>query len=196
MKATVRSTVFGVVVIAAMSFVTAATLGEASPRFHGTYAWTGFRACVVASQPFVAPSFLIPDGAFLSRQNSSESGTITFNKDGTGVTEGRASLMTINTTSGPSLSVAEFENHFTFIVRPDDTIETVSTGVSAETVLGPGVGTKTTGIGLRNRFQIVRGDMLVSAPQMQISPEKVFLVTGVTLHRICTPHSFVGTRLP
>ena len=196
MKTTVRSTVFGMVLIAAMDFVTATTVAEASPRFHGTYAWTGFRACVVASQPFLAPTFLIPDGAFLSRQNSSESGTITFNNDGTGVTNGRASLMTINTTSGASLSVAEFENHFTFIVRPDDTIDTDSTGVTAVTVLGTGAGGRSTGIGLRNRFQIVRGDMLVSAPQIQISPEKVFLVTGVTLHRICTPHSFTGTRLP
>lgn len=196
MKATVRSTLFAVVLIAAIGFVTAATLLEASPRFHGTYAWTGFRSCVLTNQPFVGPSFLIPDGAFLSRVNSSESGTITFNKDGTGVTAGRASLMTITTTAGAGLSVAEFENHFTFIVSPDDTIDTDSTGVTAVTVLGAGAGGRSTGIGLRNRFQIVHGDTLVSAPQTQINPEKIFLPSGVTLHRICTPHSFTATRLP
>lgn len=196
MKAIVRSTMFGVILIAATGFVTPATLAEASQRFHGVYAWTGFRACVLANQPFVGPSFLIPDGAFLSRVNSSESGTITFNKDGTGVTAGRASLMTMTTTAGAGLSVAEFENHFTFIVRSDATIDTDSTGVTAVTVLGAGAGGTSTGIGLRNRFQIVHPDMLVSAPQTQINPEKIFLPSGVTLHRICTPHSLTATRLP
>jgi hypothetical protein len=197
MKAIVRSTVFGVVLIAAIGVVTAATHVGAAPRFHGTYAWTGFRTCVLANQPFVGPSFLIPDGAFLSRANSSESGTITFNRDGTGVTAGRASMMNVTTTTSAGLSVAEFENRFTFIVRPDDTIETDSTGVTARTLLGFGAGGTSTGIGLRNRFQIVHGDMLLSAPQTQINPERVVLLpSGVTLHRICTPHSFTGTRLP
>ena len=196
MKAIVRSTVFGVLLVATVGVVMGAALVEAAPHFHGTYAWTGFRTCVVANQPFVGPSFLIPDGAFLSRANSSESGTITFNRDGTGVTAGRASAMTITTTAGAGLSVAEFENHFTFVVGPEGTIETDSIGVNVKTVLGPGTGGTASGIGLRNRFQIVHGDMLVSAPQTQINPEKTFLPSGVTLHRICTPHSFVGTRLP
>ena len=207
MKAIVRSTMFAVLLIAATGVVTAATLAEAAPHFHGTYAWTGARSCVLANQPFVGSTFQIPAGAFLSRSNSSESGTITFNLDGTGVTNGRASFMTIavaGTTpgtavplaAGAGLSVAEFANHFTFVVRPDATIETDSVGVTAVTVLGTGVGGTSTGIGLRNRFQIVRGDTLVSAPQIEIHPERTFLPSGVTLHRICTPHSFIGIRLP
>ncbi len=200
MKAIVRSAVFAVGLIAASGIM---TLVEAAPRFHGTYAWTGFRSCVLANQPFSGPAFLIPAGAFLSRVNSSESGTITFGLDGTGFTEGRASLMTITTaadpglTAGAGLSVAEFRNNVTFTVdHVHATIDTDSTGVTARTVLGSGAGGTSTGIGLRNRFQIVRGDTLVSAPQMQINPERIFLPSGVTLHRICTPHSFTGTRLP
>jgi hypothetical protein len=142
--------------------------------------------------------FAIPAGAFLSRQNSTESGTITFNTDGTGVTEGRASFITISVTDRAGLSVAEFANHFTFTVHSDWTIDTESTGVSARTVLG--VGGTSAGIGLRNRFQIVRGDMLVTAPQTQISVEEVYIPTAVnptlTLYRICTPHNFTATRLP
>jgi hypothetical protein len=196
MKTSVRSTVFAVIVIASIGVLTATTLVEASRDFHGTYAWTGARSCVLSSQAFVGSSFLIPEGAFLSRQNSTESGTITFNDDGTGVTAGRASFITITTTAGAGLSVAEFENRFTFIVNSDATIDTESTGVSAVTVLGTGVGGTSTGIGLRNRFQIVRGDMIVTAPQTAVSLEKVFLPSGVTLHRICTPHNFTATRLP
>jgi hypothetical protein len=200
MNTTVRSAVLAVILIA-VSGVT--MLADAAPRFHGTYAWTGFRSCVLSSQPFEGPAFLIPAGAFLSRVNSSESGTITFDLDGSGFTEGRASLMTMTTaaspglTAGAGLGVAQFRNNFTFTVDADTaTIDTDSTGVVAETVLGSGAGGRSTGIGLRNRFQIVRGDTLVSAPQTQINPEKIFLPTGVTLHRICTPHSFTGTRLP
>jgi hypothetical protein len=196
------------VLAAAVGVAPAAMPVEAARNFHGTYAWTGFRSCVLANQAFVGPNFSIPAGAFLSRQTSSESGTITFNQDGTGVTRGRASLMTLITpdpdptrstgvgfTAGAGLSVAEFENHFTFTVTPEAIIETESTGVTATTVL-PVPGATTTGIGLHNRFQIVRGDMLVSAPQTEINPEQIFLATGATLHRICTPHSFTATRLP
>jgi hypothetical protein len=200
MKAIVRSTVFGVALIAGV--VTTATLVDAKPHFHGTYAWTGMRTCTLASQPFDESTLALPAGAFLSRVNSSESGTITFNIDGTGVTEGRASMMTILTaggagfTGGAGLSVAVFENRFIFTVNDQDsTIDTNSTGVTAQTVL-PTLGGTITGIGLRNRFQIVRGDMLVNAPQTQISHERIFVSPTVTLHRICTPHSFVGTRLP
>jgi hypothetical protein len=200
MKAIVRPAVFAVLLIAVSASM---ALVEAAPHFHGTYAWTGFRSCVLANQPFVGEANLIPGGAFLSRVSSSESGTITFNLDGTGFTEGRASLMTMSTAADPvlaagaGLGVAKFINNFTFTVdHVHATIDTDSTGVTAETMLGSGKGNITTGIGLRNRFQIVRGDMLVSAPQMQINPEKVFLSSGVTLHRICTPHSFTGTRLP
>jgi hypothetical protein len=198
----------GVVLFAVVGVVAPATHVKAEGKFHGTYAWTGFRSCVLANQPFVTPNFLIPAGAFLSRQDSSESGTITFNRDGTGVTRGRASLMTFITpdpdptrstgvgfTAAAGLSVAEFENHFTFTVTPDAIIETESTGVTATTVL-PVPGATTTGIGLHNRFQIVRGDMLVSAPQTEINPEQIVLATGATLHRICTPHSFTAKRLP
>ena len=49
--------------------------------------------------------------------DSTESGTITFNLDGTGVTEGRAIFITITTMLGAGLSVAEFANHFTFVVN-------------------------------------------------------------------------------
>jgi hypothetical protein len=196
MKPTVRSIVFWALLIAAVGLVAQATLVKAQPSFHGTYAWTGFRSCVTANKPFEGSSFAIPAGAFLARQDSSESGTITFNKDGTGVTNGRASLMNITTTAFAGLSVVEFENHFTFTVDPDGFIDTESTGVTAATVLGLGAGGTSSGIGLVNRFQIVHGDMLLSAPQTRINPEQIFPAPGVTVHRLCTAHSLTATRLP
>jgi hypothetical protein len=196
MNAIVRSTVFAVLVIAVIELLTAPMLAEAARRFHGTYAWTGFRSCVVSNQPFVGSAFTLAPGASISRSTSSESGTITFNLDGTGVTNGRASLMTNTVTTGAALGVAEFENNFTFVVKDDNTIETDSLGSLATTVLGSGLGGTSLGVGLRNRFQIVRGDMLVSAPQIEINPETIVLGGTVTIHRICTPHSFTATRLP
>ena len=172
---------------------------EARMNLNGTYAFTTFRSCTVASSEFtidtsgartVIPA-IPPGGVF--RQNSVDSGTIRFNADGTGTSTGRSTTMNISNTSvGVSiLSISEFSTPFTNSVNADNTVE-ISFGEVAFTILlGSGTGLTGTASPRSARVQIGNGaNTLVSAPRTSIAQETLHFFNpdsrpAFTQYRLC-----------
>jgi hypothetical protein len=155
----------------------------------GTYAFTSKRTCTVAGLPFEGPDFLIPSGTFTFRQSASDSGYITFNGDGTASRASRSYAMNIANTAGGIVGVSEVTGDLTYTVNADGTVDTVSGPIVFEVILGSGVGTVGVVTGQIGRFQIVPGNLLISAPVDQITNETVVVTSpsgsSVTQHRIC-----------
>lgn len=179
--------------------------GNLNAHLRGAYAFTGARTCTVLSAPFVGPTFAIPASIppdpFVNvfRQSASDAGITTFNGDGTGTSSGTSSTMNVTSTGGSPLGLSETTSEFNYTVNPDGTVDTATTTFFS-TFFGSGAGNTGTVTGSVGRLQISHGNtMLVSAPQVQVSPETLVITLAVggqiTQYRICV-NSRVYTKLP
>ena len=148
-----------------------ATPAGARENLNGNYAFTSFRSCTVANNPFLvdpsgAPTLIPVGGVF--RQNSVDVGTLAFKSDGTGTNFGRS--ITMNTTvNGPVgvsiLSVSDFTAPFTYTVNDDRTIDVNFGVVTFTIVLGASTGNMGTASPRLAHLQIGNGGQeLVGAP--------------------------------
>jgi hypothetical protein len=185
----------------AMLVVTAVSgfvpIAEGRDHLNGDYAFTTFRACTVANNPFIidpsGASTIIPAGPIV-RQNTVDSGIITFNPDGTGVSVGRSETMNISATGGSILGINEFTTPFTYTIDGDDTIIFHFDTATFASILGSGAGNTGTLEPRTGRAQIGKGaNTIVSGPAAQIEQEVVHInmVNDGTIiqYRLCVRSS-------
>jgi hypothetical protein len=181
-------------------FLTTAAAGvaptvEARTNLNGAYAFTTARTCTVSNNPFTtdpsgAPT-IIPPGSQVFRQAAVDSGTVTFNPDGTGSSTSRSTTMNITATGGSILSISENSSTFTYTIDEDDTVHLSVGVVTFTTVLGAGFRNSGT---VSPRSAVLQigdgGKTLVSAPRELIEQEtqqiNIFNDGTITQYRLCT----------
>ena len=148
----------------------------------------------VSHDPSGAPTIIPPPPVNLFRQEAVDSGTITYNSDGTGSSTSRSSTKNITATGGSILSISENSNTFTYTIDEDNTVHLNIGEVTFTTVLGAGTGNTGTVSPRTVRLQLGDGGKtLVSAPRTTIEQETVqFNLVGggtATNFRLCTRSS-------
>jgi hypothetical protein len=155
-----RSIVAKLSMLLSVSAVLLAT-AEARTNLNGTYVFFGDRACTLSSTPFAndasgAPTII--EGPVF-RQSAVDTGTFTFNSNGTGIQTGRSSIIDLtDTTVGDSIqSLSDFSVPFTYVVNPDNTLD-INFGEGTFTVvLGAGTGNTGTTSPRFEHDQLVNG---------------------------------------
>ncbi len=183
--ALVISTVFGVVPTV-----------EARTNLNGDYAFTTNRSCTTtngpdfATDPSGAPTIIVDGGFF--RQIATESGTTTYNPDGTGVSTGRSVTMNISAGAGASiLSLSEFSVPFTYTIENNDQLVTALGTSTFVTILGAGTGnTGTVSPGTRHAQIGNGGNTIVTGPAVDFQHDTLTFTggpsAGLVQHRLCT----------
>lgn len=95
--------------------------------------------------------------------------------------------------------MSEVTGDLTYTVNADGTVDTVRGPIVFEVILGSGIGNTGVVTGQVGRFQILPGNMLVSAPVEQITNETQVLTLAsggsITQHRICV-RSTTARKIP
>ena len=117
---------------------------EARTNLNATYAFVGPRTCTLSSTPFGNDASGTPTviAGLVFRQSAVDTGTFTFNPDGSGIQTGRSSTIDLtDTLVGDSIqSLTDFSVPFTYTVAADNTLE-INFGEGTFTViLGAGAG--------------------------------------------------------
>ena len=173
----------------------AAAEGNHDARLRGSYAFTTVKSCVQSLNEILPPSYVVQ--TILSRQSSTESGTYTFNGDGTASAVGTTKTLD-NTAPGgnPLLTVNAFTSEISYSVNADGTVDTASS--ASFHVIFPPFNVVGTSTGVTGRLQIADGNsMLVSAPIEEYTVERLDFFTGQSTprYRLCTS-STTAVKVP
>ena len=172
---------------------------EARTNLNGTYAFTSNRSCTTTNGPDFIPDgsggFIINDGGFF-RQIATDSGTTTYNPDGTGMTTNRSVTMNISAGSGVSIvSISQSSVTFTYTIENDNQLVTNFDVGTFETIAGAGTGNIGTFSARPARHaQIGNGaNAIASGPAEDILDETLTYISGpskgLVQHRVCTRSS-------
>jgi len=172
---------------------------EARTNLNGTYAFTSTRSCTTTNGPDFIPDgsggFIINDGGFF-RQIATDSGTTTYNSDGTGMTTNRSVTMNISAGSGVSIvSISQSSATFTYTIENDNQLVTNFDAGTFETIAGAGTGNiGTFSARPARQAQIGNGaNTIVSGPAEDILDETLTFISGpskgLVQHRVCTRSS-------